>query len=60
MEAIDTQEWASKANDKLEELRVRAETWDVRVREFAREKPLTAVLCAMLGGYALARLTTWR
>jgi hypothetical protein len=61
MEATNTTlEWAHKANDKLDELRSRADGWDTQLRAFAREKPLTAVLCAMLGGYALARLTTWR
>jgi hypothetical protein len=60
MEATNTVDWAAKAQDTIEQLRTHADTWDVRVRDFAREKPLAAVLCAMLGGYALARLTTWR
>ncbi|MET0387011.1 MAG: hypothetical protein ABW321_13680 [Polyangiales bacterium] len=60
MEATTTLEWAKQANEKLDELRVRADGWDVQLRAFAREKPLTAVLCAALGGYALARLFTWR
>jgi hypothetical protein len=60
MEAENTTHWTAKAQDTLGELRTRADGWDVQVREFARERPLAAVLCAMLGGYALARLATWR
>lgn len=60
---MDTQnalEWTEKARDTLDEVRERAEGWDDRLRSFAREKPLMAVLCAALGGYTLARLATWR
>lgn len=60
---MDTQnalEWTDKARSTLDDVRVRAEGWDERVRTFASEKPLMAVLCAALGGYTLARLTTWR
>jgi hypothetical protein len=60
MEAENTVNWTAKAQDTIEELRTRADGWDVQVRTFAREKPLVAVLCAMLGGYTLARLATWR
>lgn len=54
-----TQDWAHKAKDKIEGVRERAETWDERIREFAREKPLAAVFCAVVGGYTLARLSNW-
>jgi len=60
MEANEPLNWSAKAQDTLGELRERADGWDDRVREFAREKPFMAVLCAVLGGYALARLSTWR
>jgi len=59
MEAEHTHEWASKAKDRLEEVRARAETWDERVRGFAQEKPLAAVFCALMGGYTLARMSSW-
>jgi hypothetical protein len=60
MQTENTLEWVGKARDTMDEMRVRAEGWDVRLRTFAREKPLTALLCAVAGGYALARLSTWR
>lgn len=59
MEAEDTHQWAVKAKDTLEEVRARADTVDERVRGFALEKPLAAVFCAMLGGYTLARMSSW-
>jgi len=59
MEAEETQDWAHKAKDKIEGVRARAETWDDRIRDFAREKPMAAVFCAVLGGYTLARLSNW-
>jgi hypothetical protein len=59
MEAEETHNWAHKAKDTFEDARARADTWDERIREFAREKPLAAVFCAVLGGYTLARLSNW-
>ena len=59
MEAENVQEWVGKARDKLDDVRARTETWDERVREFAREKPLAAIFCAVAGGYVLARLSNW-
>jgi hypothetical protein len=60
MQTESTAEWVGKARESLDEIRERAEGWDDRVREFAREKPLVTVLCAVAGGYVLARLVTWR
>jgi hypothetical protein len=60
MEAENTLEWSEKARDTLDQVREQASSWDERLRTFAREKPLTAVLCAVVGGYALARVSTWR
>ena len=60
MQTENAVEWVGKARESIDEIRVRAEGWDVRVRQFARERPLAAVLCAAAGGYALARLVTWR
>lgn len=60
MEAKQALEWTAKAQDTIDELRGRADGWDTRLRDFAREKPLAALLCAVVGGYALARLSTWR
>ncbi|MEY4580575.1 MAG: hypothetical protein RL701_5278 [Pseudomonadota bacterium] len=60
MEADNKLEWTDKARDTLDQVREQAGSWDDRLRTFAREKPLMAVLGAVLGGYALARLSTWR
>lgn len=60
MQTENAAEWVGKARESIDEIRVRAEGWDVRVRQFARERPLAAVLCAAAGGYVLARLVTWR
>ena len=60
MQTENAVEWVGKARESIDEIRVRAEGWDVRLRDFAREKPLVTVLCAVAGGYALARLVTWR
>lgn len=60
MQTENTAEWVGKARESIDEIRERAEGWDDRLRTFAREKPLMAVLCAVAGGYALARLVTWR
>ena len=53
-------DWVDRTKDTLSTVRTQAESWDSQVRSFAREKPLAAVLCAVAGGYVLARLTTWR
>jgi hypothetical protein len=60
MEAENKLEWTEKARDTLGQVRDQAGSWDERVRTFAREKPLMAVLCAVVGGYAIARVSTWR
>lgn len=60
MEAEQTAaDWAGKAKETFDGVRASAETWDERLKEFAREKPLAAVLCAVVGGYTLARLSNW-
>jgi hypothetical protein len=53
-------EWAGVSRNTLESVRERAEGLDTQLRTFAREKPLAAMLCALAGGYVLARLSTWR
>lgn len=55
-----TQEWVDKTRDTISHVASRADSWDSQVRTFAREKPLAALLCAVAGGYVLARLATWR
>jgi hypothetical protein len=55
-----TQEWVDKTRDTISQVASRADSWDSQVRTFAREKPLAAILCAVAGGYVLARLATWR
>jgi hypothetical protein len=59
MEAENTHDWAGKAKETYDEVRERAESWDERVKQFAQEKPLAAIFCAVAGGYALARLSSW-
>lgn len=53
-------DWVDKTRDTLDSVRSQAQGWDERLRTFAYEKPLAAVLCAVAGGYVLARLSTWR
>jgi hypothetical protein len=53
-------EWVDKTRETFSQVASRADTWDTQVRTFAREKPLAALLCAVAGGYVLARLATWR
>jgi hypothetical protein len=60
MDAEIRQEWTNKASETLQGVRENTERWDEKLRAFAQEKPLLAVLCAVVGGYTLARLTTWR
>lgn len=60
MDAEIRQDWTNKASETLHEVRESTERWDEKLRAFAHEKPLLAVLCAVVGGYTLARLTTWR
>jgi hypothetical protein len=55
-----TQEWVDKTRETISQVTSRADTWDSQLRTFASEKPLAAVLCAVAGGYLLARLSTWR
>jgi hypothetical protein len=60
MEAEQTQhDWADKARDTFDDARATVETWDERVKQFAREKPLAALFCAVVGGYTLARVSSW-
>jgi hypothetical protein len=59
MEAEQTHEWADKARDTFDDVRAQAETWDERIKTFAREKPLAALFCAVVGGYTLARVSSW-
>jgi len=61
MEAEHTLDMTQKhARERIEAVRARAEGWDEKLRAFAREKPLAAVFCAAVAGYALARIATWR
>lgn len=55
-----TQEWVDKTRDTISHVASRADSWDTQLRTFAQEKPLAALLCAVAGGYVLARLSTWR
>jgi hypothetical protein len=55
-----SQDWAEVSRHTLENVRERAQGLDTQLRTFAREKPLAAMLCALAGGYVLARLSTWR
>jgi len=56
----DPQKWVDKTRESLSSVASRAEGWDVQVRNFTREKPLAALLCAVGAGYVLARISTWR
>lgn len=53
-------DWVDKTRDTISHVTSRADSWDSQLRTFAREKPLAALLCAVAGGYVLARLSTWR
>jgi hypothetical protein len=53
-------EWVDKTRDTISHVASRADSWDTQLRTFAREKPLATLLCAVAGGYVLARLSTWR
>jgi len=53
-------DWVDKTKDTLDTVRTQAQSWDEQLRAFATEKPLAAVLCAVAGGYVLARISTWR
>jgi len=60
MEAEQTQpDWANKARDTFDGARASVETWDERIKQFARDKPLAALFCAVVGGYTLARVSSW-
>jgi hypothetical protein len=50
-------QWLDKARDTYDQARMQASTWDEKLKRFAQEKPLTAILCAVAGGYTLARLS---
>jgi hypothetical protein len=56
----DPQKWVGKTRDTLSNVASRAEGWDTQLRDFTREKPLAALLCALGAGYVLARISTWR
>lgn len=56
----DPQKWVDKTRDAISNVTSRAETWDSQLRNFTKEKPLAALLCAAGAGYVLARLSTWR
>jgi hypothetical protein len=53
-------DWVDKTRDTIDQVASHADSWDTQLRTFAREKPLAAILCAVAGGYVLARLSTWR
>jgi hypothetical protein len=60
IEAEQVTHWVEQAREQLDLTRERASEWDVKVRKFAQEQPLTALLVAATGGYVLARLSTMR
>jgi ElaB/YqjD/DUF883 family membrane-anchored ribosome-binding protein len=48
----------SKVTDGMEGLRGYADTADSTIREFARERPLVAVACAVGIGFIIGRLAS--
>jgi hypothetical protein len=57
-ETENVHQWLDKARDTYDQARLQASGWDDKLKAFAQEKPLTAILCAVAGGYALARLSS--
>ena len=47
-----------KVAGSMEDLRGMADTLDGAVREFAREKPLLAIACAIGAGFLIGRLAS--
>jgi hypothetical protein len=60
IEAQHIEHWVEQARESLDVTRERATEWDEKIRTFAQERPLSALLMAFTGGYVLARVFTMR
>jgi len=60
IDAEHINDWLEQGREQFDQARERASEVDGKVRSFAREQPLLALLCAATGGYVLARLCSMR
>jgi hypothetical protein len=60
IDAEHINDWMEQGREQFEQVRERASEVDSKVRSFAREQPVLALLCAATGGYVLARLASMR
>jgi transposase-like protein len=60
IEAQQVENWVDQARERLDITRERATEWDEKIRTFTRERPLSALLLAVSGGYMLARVFSMR
>jgi ElaB/YqjD/DUF883 family membrane-anchored ribosome-binding protein len=60
IDAEHINEWLEQGREQFDQVRERASEVDTKVRHFATEQPLLAVLVAAAGGFVLARLSSMR
>lgn len=60
IDAEHINDWVEQGREQFDQARERVSEVDTKLRSFAREQPLMALLVAATGGFVLARLASMR